>query len=425
MAASFWRMRTLRYPSRSFHLRRASLSAFAAAHDRAATAPPAASGPMGYLCKDPNVEASIWRQYRSIDSKWLMKAPSFLLRAQALRFSTESESHDKKKKKKKKMKKSKRGIIKKLKQLRYVTKIKKANMDHEQKLLARIERAKRKINDLQKVLKDYELPPLPPAQHDPESLTAEELHYLKRLGYKHKNYMIMGVRGVFGGVVLNMHLHWKKHQLIKVRCKNYTKEEIHQTGEQLARLSGGIVVDVQKGDTIVMYRGRNYRRPSDLTPKNTLSKRKALFKAKFQQSLESTMKNMLLLEKELALYREHKAKVEAGLFSEKPVGGYISSWSDTEDEQPTRPFVQSSGSEDIDEEPEFVCESDSVSETDIDGCSGSEDIDVEPEFVCESDSVSETDIDGCLKSDFASQPTRPSVHHRGSEAEPRSEQSSV
>ncbi|MCO5587229.1 hypothetical protein L7F22_041176 [Adiantum nelumboides] len=418
MAASFWRMRTLRYPSRSFQLRRASLSAFSAAHDRTATAFPAAP-------TDTNVEASIWRQYRSIDSKWLMKAAPFLLRAQASRFSTESESHDKKKKKKKKMKKSKRGIIKKLKQLRYVTKIKKANMDHEQKLLARIERAKRKINELQKVLKDYELPPLPLAQHDPESLTAEELHYLKRLGYKHKNYMIMGVRGVFGGVVLNMHLHWKKHQLIKVRCKNYTKEEIHQTGEQLALLSGGIVVDVQKGDTIVMYRGRNYRRPSDLTPKNTLSKRKALFKAKFQQSLESTTKNLLLLEKELALYREHKAKVEAGLFSEKPAGGYISSWSDTEDEQPTRPFVQSSGSEDIDVEPEFVCESDSVSETDIDGCSGSEDIDVESEFVCESDSVSEIDIDSCLESNFASEPTRPSVHHPGSEAEPHSEQSFV
>eukprot|EP00250_Pteridium_aquilinum_P019797 c2457_g1_i1 orf=21-851(-) len=239
-------------------------------------------------------------------------------------------------------------------------------MDHEQKLLARIERTKKKIDDLQKALKDYELPPLPPPEHDPESLTAEELHYLRRLGYKHKNYMIIGVRGVFGGVVLNMHLHWKKHQLIKIRCKNFTKEEINETGEQLARLSGGIVVDVQKGDTIVMYRGRNYKRPPDLTPKNTLSKRKALFKAKFEQSLESTNKNLIALEKELVLYREHKAKEEAGLFSGKPEEGYISSWSDTEDDQPTRPSVCHSDSEDIDVDPTLVCDSDSVLETDSD-----------------------------------------------------------
>jgi RNA-binding protein YhbY len=131
-----------------------------------------------------------------------------------------------------------------------------------------------KIDALQKALESYKLPELPAPQHDPESLTEEELHYLKRLGYKHKNYMILGVRGVFGGVVLNMHLHWKKHQLVKIRCKNFTKEEIDETGKQLARLSGGIVVDVQHGSTIVMYRGRNYTRPVEMTPKNTLSKRK-------------------------------------------------------------------------------------------------------------------------------------------------------
>ena len=131
-----------------------------------------------------------------------------------------------------------------------------------------------KIDALQKALETYKMPDLPEPDHDPESLTEEELNYLKRLGYKHKNYMILGVRGVFGGVVLNMHLHWKKHQLVKIRCKNFTKEEIDETGEQLARLSGGIVVDVQNGSTIVMYRGRNYRRPVDMTPKNTLSKRK-------------------------------------------------------------------------------------------------------------------------------------------------------
>lgn len=341
-------------------LKRASL--VVSAHADGAVAAPSATAPPAPLW-DPKLDADVWRSHGLLHSKWSMQSSHLFLRVQALRFSTASESQQRPKKKKKQ---SKRGIIKKLKQLRYVTKIKKANMDHEQKLLARIERAKKKIDDLQKALKAYELPALPPAQHDPESLTPEELHYLKRLGYKHKNYMIIGIRGVFGGVVLNMHLHWKKHQLIKVRCKNYTREEIDETGEQLARLSGGIVVDVQKGDTIVMYRGRNYVRPPDLTPKNTLSKRKALFKAKFEQSLESTNKNLLLSEKELVLYREHKAKEEAGLFSRKPIDGYTSTWSDTEEQQPTRPRLQHSDSEDIDVDPALICDSDSVLESESD-----------------------------------------------------------
>lgn len=309
-------------------------------------------------------------------------------RGQFLGFSTESQ------KKKKKKKKTKRGIIKKLKQLRYVTKIKKANMDHEQKLQARIERAKKKIDELQKALEDYKLPPLPMPEHDPESLTAEELHYLKRLGYKHKNYLIIGVRGVFGGVVLNMHLHWKKHQLIKIRCKNFTKEEINETGEQLARLSGGIVVDVQKGNTIVMYRGRNYKRPADIIPKNTLSKRKALFKAKFEQSLESMNKNLLALERELVLYREHKAKEEAGLFSGEPADGYISSWSDAEDDHLVPPVCHSD-SEEVDVDPALVCDSDSVLDTDTDTDSLSES-DSDPH------AGSDSDPDTCLGSESGS-----------------------
>ncbi|KAH7437391.1 hypothetical protein KP509_05G069000 [Ceratopteris richardii] len=319
-----------------------------------------------FQCRDLNQLRHTWSPWNASGVFFIIKF-AFFGQMQFTSFSTASDKKIiKEEKKKKKKKKSKRGIIKKLKQLRYVTKIKKANMDHEQKLLARMERAKKKIERLEDALQDYELPPLPPPKHDPESLTAEELHYLKRLGYKHKNYMILGVRKVFGGVILNMHLHWKKHQLVKIRCKNFTREQINETGAQLARLSGGIVVDVQKGDTIVMYRGRNYKRPEELTPRNTLSKRKALFKAKFEQSLESTRKNLEAAEKELALYREHKAKEEAGLFSQTPTVGCFSSWSDTEDEQTLQASVQHSGSEDIDVDPALVCESDSVLESSSD-----------------------------------------------------------
>eukprot|EP00249_Psilotum_nudum_P020517 c27739_g2_i3 orf=414-1658(-) len=207
---------------------------------------------------------------------------------------------------KRKKKMSKRDLVKKLKQLRWVRKIKRANMDKEQRILARIERAQLKISLLEEKLKGFELPPLPMPEHDPESLTAEEFHYLKKIAQKSKNYVPVGRRGVFGGVVQNMHLHWKKHQTVNVWCRNFSKEEVNDIAEQLARLSGGIVVDIKEGDTIAMYRGKNYTRPQDIIPKNTLTKRKALLKSLCEQALKSHKLNMENAEKELKQYREVK-----------------------------------------------------------------------------------------------------------------------
>lgn len=48
-----------------------------------------------------------------------------------------------------------------------------------------------------------------------------------------------------------------------------------------------------------MFRGRNYRQPKNLIPVNTLTKRKALFKARFEQALESQKLNIKKIEQEL------------------------------------------------------------------------------------------------------------------------------
>lgn len=48
-----------------------------------------------------------------------------------------------------------------------------------------------------------------------------------------------------------------------------------------------------------MFRGRNYRQPKNLIPINTLTKRKALFKARFEQALESQKLNIKKIEQEL------------------------------------------------------------------------------------------------------------------------------
>lgn len=134
--------------------------------------------------------------------------------------------------------------------------------------------AKRKEEWLIEKLRKYEIPKIPELENDPESLTEEERFYLKRTGEKKKNYVPVGRRGVFGGVVLNMHLHWKKHETVKVVCKPCRPGQVHQYADELSRLSKGIVIDIKANNTIMFYRGKNYVRPDVMSPPNTLSKEK-------------------------------------------------------------------------------------------------------------------------------------------------------
>jgi RNA-binding protein YhbY len=134
--------------------------------------------------------------------------------------------------------------------------------------------AKKKVALLLQKLKKYELPELPAPRHDPELLTAEQLQAYKKIGFRNRNYVPVGVRGVFGGVVQNMHMHWKFHETVQVCCDNFPKEKIKEMAAMLTRLSGGIVINIHNTKTIIMFRGRNYRQPKNLIPFNTLTKRK-------------------------------------------------------------------------------------------------------------------------------------------------------
>ncbi|XVF60205.1 hypothetical protein PTKIN_Ptkin08bG0025800 [Pterospermum kingtungense] len=184
-------------------------------------------------------------------------------------------------------------------EIRRAKKIKKKLMTDEERLIYNLTRAKKKVALLLQKLKKYELPELPPSVHDPELFTSEQLQAYKKVGFKNKNYVPVGVRGVFGGVVQNMHLHWKFHETVQVCCDNFPKEKIKEMATMLARLSGGIVINIHNVKTIIMFRGRNYRQPKNLIPINTLTKRKALFKARFEQALEAQKLNIKKIEQEL------------------------------------------------------------------------------------------------------------------------------
>lgn len=114
--------------------------------------------------------------------------------------------------------------------------------------------------------------------HDPETLTPEEHFFFLKMGLKCKNYVPVGRRGIYQGVILNMHLHWKKHQTLQVVVKTFSPEEVREIAAELARLTGGIVLDIHKENTVIMYRGKNYSQPPTeiMSPRITLSRKKVL-----------------------------------------------------------------------------------------------------------------------------------------------------
>ncbi|GMY39025.1 uncharacterized CRM domain-containing protein At3g25440, chloroplastic [Fagus crenata] len=208
----------------------------------------------------------------------------------------------------KRVKMSKKAKLNELRFYRLKAKKKMTSPNAEVRIRYKLEKAKRKEAWLIEKLIKFEVPKAPAETYDPEILTEEERHYLKRTGEKKKNYVPLGRRGVFGGVVLNMHLHWKKHETVKVICKPCKPGQVHEYAEELTRLSKGIVIDTKADNTIIFYRGKNYVQPKVMSPPDTLSKNKALEKYRYEQSLEHTSQFIEKLEKELEEYHAYLAR---------------------------------------------------------------------------------------------------------------------
>lgn len=209
-----------------------------------------------------------------------------------------------------KVKISRKAKLNELRFYRLKAKKKMKSPNPEVRIKYKLEKAKRKEVWLIEKLRKFEVPMAPVEEYDPEILTVEEKFYLKRTGEKKKHYVPVGRRGVFGGVVLNMHLHWKRHETVKVVCKPCRPGQVHEYAAELARLSKGIVIDIKPDNTIIFFRGKNYVRPEIMSPPNTLSKAKALEKYKYEQSLEHTSQFIEKLEKELEEYHDHIARYQ-------------------------------------------------------------------------------------------------------------------
>ncbi|KAK4425560.1 CRM-domain containing factor CFM3A, chloroplastic/mitochondrial [Sesamum alatum] len=156
--------------------------------------------------------------------------------------------------------------------------------------------AERKLTKAERALSKVEesLYPADRAQ-DPESLTDEERFMFRKLGLRMKAFLLLGRRGVFGGTVENMHLHWKYRELVKIIVKAQNIEEVKNIALALEAESGGVLVSVDKvskGYAIIVFRGRDYKRPPLLRPKNLLTKRKALARSIELQRREALLNHI-------------------------------------------------------------------------------------------------------------------------------------
>lgn len=134
---------------------------------------------------------------------------------------------------------------------------------------------------------------------DPGSISDEERFMFRKLGLRMKAFLLLGRRGVFDGTVENMHLHWKYRELVKIIVNSKNFEHVKKIALSLEAESGGVLVSVDKvskGYAVVVFRGKEYKRPPALRPKNLLTKRKALARSIELQRREALLNHISTLQ---------------------------------------------------------------------------------------------------------------------------------
>ncbi|XP_021292060.1 CRM-domain containing factor CFM3, chloroplastic/mitochondrial [Herrania umbratica] len=183
--------------------------------------------------------------------------------------------------------------------------IEEASKAKHARLVKRVEHklavAQAKMLRAERLLAKIEASMIPAApDYDQETITDEERVMFRRVGLRMKPYLPLGIRGVFDGVIENMHLHWKHRELVKLISKQKTLAFVEDTARLLEFESGGILVAIErvpKGYALIYYRGKNYRRPISLRPRNLLTKAKALKRSVAMQRHEALSQHISELEK--------------------------------------------------------------------------------------------------------------------------------
>ncbi|CAD6225187.1 unnamed protein product [Miscanthus lutarioriparius] len=137
----------------------------------------------------------------------------------------------------------------------------------------KVAKAERALAKVQEFLSPAELPT------DLETVTDEERFLFRRIGLKMRAFLMLGRREVFDGTVQNMHLHWKHRELVKIIVRGKSFAQVKHIAISLEAESEGVLISLDKttkGYAIIFYRGKNYRQPQIMKPRNLLTRRQAL-----------------------------------------------------------------------------------------------------------------------------------------------------
>ncbi|GAB2268308.1 CCR4-Not complex caf1 ribonuclease subunit Caf1 [Dionaea muscipula] len=90
-----------------------------------------------------------------------------------------------------------------------------------------------------------------------EPLTREEVRELLERSMKTKRQLNMGRDGLTHNMLDNIHAHWKRKRVCKIKCKGVCTVDMENVCQQLEEKTGGKII-YRKGGVLYLFRGRNY-----------------------------------------------------------------------------------------------------------------------------------------------------------------------
>ncbi|XP_038890553.1 CRS2-associated factor 1, chloroplastic [Benincasa hispida] len=90
-----------------------------------------------------------------------------------------------------------------------------------------------------------------------EPLTGEEIKMLIRGCIKSNRQLNIGRDGLTHNMLDNIHAHWKRRRVCKIKCKGVCTVDMDNVKQQLEEKTGGKII-YSRGGALYLYRGRNY-----------------------------------------------------------------------------------------------------------------------------------------------------------------------
>ncbi|CAO2841634.1 unnamed protein product [Amaranthus hypochondriacus] len=90
-----------------------------------------------------------------------------------------------------------------------------------------------------------------------EPLTNEEIKELVEGCRKTKRQLNMGRDGLTHNMLDNIHAHWKRRRVCKIKCKGVCTVDMDNVCQQLEDRTGGRII-YRRGGSVYLFRGRNY-----------------------------------------------------------------------------------------------------------------------------------------------------------------------